>query len=652
MTEKIDIVELIDDKSSTIGDNYQNKVIQKIKESFTSEEEQLFAASFQCYTKYNQRTDFVIPFNGIWKWLGYGRVEECKRVLVKNFKENVDYKIDLGFPQDGGKPSEPTEDLKNLGGRPREYITITINCFKKLCLKSKTDKANQIHDYYVKLEEALYEVMKEESIAIKEESIAIKEESVALKTQLKLKNKQIDDSAYKNEQNLLIKHDKKRCIYLIQVTKKIIKFGITSDIIKRLSDHKRDISEDILLIYVLETVYNNIVEKRIKELCNTENDMLYGKRITMEFDKKPQTELIRLDGITLEQLWNKVLTIDKNINKDEIFLQLESEINILKNKTEIKEEKDNNEYRYIYLQSTDTTNQYIIDVTNDLCKSKDIYETNNCKQAKNLAYVLLDAYYINGNIFELPYNAIKNTLEYCIMTYDVYKINKNDVYRFNYIDKYVSRCQDDKLIIRNDIQNDILDTCIYQTYIKERIEYGSSYKVPIALLYDDINKWYIDNYPDSDINLHSVLEKNLKEEISKIFITETGIEKTVICVTIGGKKYSTYPGFEGFRIKEKKTIIYDESIYKEFFNTYVEYTGNQKDRVFRTMLMDMFVTFVTNNYLLHKDTKGAQRYKLAFINEFNTMFKNIYGVNYDQELRSSAGGLNLHGGYACCNLIK
>ena len=88
MTEKLDIVALIDDSSSILGD-YHDKVIQKIKENFTSDEERLFAASFKCYMKFNPKLDFVIELGKIWKWLGYSRIEECKRVLVKNFKENI-----------------------------------------------------------------------------------------------------------------------------------------------------------------------------------------------------------------------------------------------------------------------------------------------------------------------------------------------------------------------------------------------------------------------------------------------------------------------------------------------------------------------------------------------------------------------------------
>jgi hypothetical protein len=47
-----------------------------------------------------------------------------------------------------------TDEQKNKDnrGRKEETIMLNINTFKKLCLKSNTDNADKIHDYYIKLE--------------------------------------------------------------------------------------------------------------------------------------------------------------------------------------------------------------------------------------------------------------------------------------------------------------------------------------------------------------------------------------------------------------------------------------------------------------------------------------------------------------------
>ena len=64
-------------------------------------------------------------------------------------KKQKKQKITKKF-SDSGRP-EVAGAGRNLGGAGlnREFITMTVQCFKKLCLKSKTTKADEIHDYYM-----------------------------------------------------------------------------------------------------------------------------------------------------------------------------------------------------------------------------------------------------------------------------------------------------------------------------------------------------------------------------------------------------------------------------------------------------------------------------------------------------------------------
>ena len=164
----LDIVNLIDNNPLiNLNRTYQSKFITKIKEKFTEPQQQIFAASFYAYLNYN-KTDFVIVLNDIWKWMGFSRKEECKRVLVKHFKQDIDYKIftkELGEAKAAPQVSGTGSSHKNLGGagKNKEKILVNVNTFKKLSLKSNTKKADEIHDYYIKLEETYQETMSEES---------------------------------------------------------------------------------------------------------------------------------------------------------------------------------------------------------------------------------------------------------------------------------------------------------------------------------------------------------------------------------------------------------------------------------------------------------------------------------------------------------
>ena len=113
MTEQLDIVALVNNNPLTkLSNDYGSKIIQKIQERFNSEDQQMFVANFYCYLNYNSKTDFVINLDRIWKWLGYSRVDHCKTVLLKNFEENIDYKVEIYFPKMQEKKLNPLKNRK------------------------------------------------------------------------------------------------------------------------------------------------------------------------------------------------------------------------------------------------------------------------------------------------------------------------------------------------------------------------------------------------------------------------------------------------------------------------------------------------------------------------------------------------------------
>jgi hypothetical protein len=64
--ETIDIVQLIESNPITkLTKPYQSRLINKIKHSFTTDEQQLFFTSFYCYLNFN-KDDFVIDLDDIW----------------------------------------------------------------------------------------------------------------------------------------------------------------------------------------------------------------------------------------------------------------------------------------------------------------------------------------------------------------------------------------------------------------------------------------------------------------------------------------------------------------------------------------------------------------------------------------------------------
>ena len=130
-----------------------DSLLKKIQQNLNMDQKDIFIKNFYRYLNSNQKTDFVIDFNLVWEWLGFNRKDDCKVVLIKFFKKEIDYKINLH----GSTFDTEVEESQN-----KEQILLTVNTFKKLCLKSNMEKADEIHDYYIKMEEIMMEYKKEQ----------------------------------------------------------------------------------------------------------------------------------------------------------------------------------------------------------------------------------------------------------------------------------------------------------------------------------------------------------------------------------------------------------------------------------------------------------------------------------------------------------
>ena len=299
----IDIVNLIEKTPLTkLSGNYQSAMIERVRTNFTTYEQQMFISSFYCYLNYDDKTDFVIDLDNIWKWIGFSQKVNAKVVLEKNFIENTDYKLLL---------SHDRKQSDTRGGHNKEVIMLTINTFKRFCLKAGTKKSDEIHEYYIKMEKTLQEV--------------IMEECKALSDQLKKAKKELDDIQITNANDASIKeaeHQKKLklqrtiekekillnqfsisipIVYIIRVKtfengQYIVKIGESRrGITGRYTEHKHKYSECVLLDAFavnrskdFESYIHNhkpIRNNRVRDLQGHENELelfLIGKELTYQ----------------------------------------------------------------------------------------------------------------------------------------------------------------------------------------------------------------------------------------------------------------------------------------------------------------------------------------------------------------------------------
>ena len=132
----LNIVELIEKNPiSKLSQTYNNKLLIKVKETFTNSQQQLFISSFYCCLNYNQQTDYIIDLDTIWKWLEFSQKDAAKRLLEKFFIINYDYKL------------LNKEEKKGRGGHNKEIIMLNVDTFKKFCLHLFTFQTPIIYKY-------------------------------------------------------------------------------------------------------------------------------------------------------------------------------------------------------------------------------------------------------------------------------------------------------------------------------------------------------------------------------------------------------------------------------------------------------------------------------------------------------------------------
>ena len=232
MDKKINISKLIDKNPIIrLSKIYENKMINKIKNTFTNTQQKLFASSFYCYINYDTVKDFVIDFDYVWKWLGYSRKDPAKRSLEKNFVIDIDYKIFykkdkkyLNFTSDYlESPPDREGSQSESGGSPpesephskKEYILLSAITFKKFCIKSNTHKSDEIHDYYIKLEQLLKETIDEQSDELKNQLNEKKNELINLKEKTICLDEEIQQLKKKYIKPQKQSFDAKNVVYLI-----------------------------------------------------------------------------------------------------------------------------------------------------------------------------------------------------------------------------------------------------------------------------------------------------------------------------------------------------------------------------------------------------------------------------------------------------
>ena len=332
--EQLDIVKLIESNPITkLSSDYNIKLLTKIKTNFSEFEQQLFLTSFYCYLNYHPTNDFIIDLDDVWKWMDFCQKQRAKELLERYFVIDKDYKCLLTLE---------SEQKKGRGGHNIKKIMLNVKTFKSLCLKAGTKKADEIHDYYMKMEEIIQEVINEESDKLK---LQLQQQNKVLenveKDKEKLKEETIIEQFPLNTQ----------CIYIGKIDNKtlgkpnskmyhetVIKFGQSNNLSERVKCHKKTF--DNFRLYAAYKVKNKIeIENAIKKhpilqkrlrLITTSDDITHRELLALDeneftIEKVEQyiKEIIKQNEYNIE---NYNLLLKKNAAQEEEIIQLKQEL--------------------------------------------------------------------------------------------------------------------------------------------------------------------------------------------------------------------------------------------------------------------------------------------------------------------------------------
>jgi hypothetical protein len=410
---KLDIVDLIEKNPITRLSNatYQNKLINKIKDAFNDDEQQLFIASFYCYLKYDAKTEFVIDFDDIWKWLDFSNKDKAKRLLCNIFTSDIDYKCLLTLKG---------EQKNGRGGHNKETILLTINAFKRFCLKADTKKADKIHEYYIKLEETLQDVVNEQTNEIL--------------LQLEDKSKQLENILNSNESEKERIREKTileqfpnnvQCIYygaidnINENNERLVKFGCSNCLSERIAVHKKTFI-NFRLINAFKVNNKTHVENAIKH-----HEILSKYRRHISLRQVNYTELFAVNELSFDDIDIHIKKIIQTLEYNtENYLKLLDENTILQNKYDslIKEYENLKSQTLPHINVNETDESIVM-------KSKYLLVCEENEKLKNDNMKLIRKYKIgkvlNTEDVESAANHFINDNEYNAVTKSMKRIAKS-----------------------------------------------------------------------------------------------------------------------------------------------------------------------------------------------------------------------------------
>ena len=483
--KSINFSELVKNSNSTLSLDVQSKIVDKLNNTFTENEQHWYIANLYMYMNYHSTNDYPINLEDVFKMIGFANKGNAKRTLENNFTKDEDYKVVI-------LRTEKNLNIKDLGGRPDENIMLNIDTFKNLCMIAKTESGKEIRRYYVKLENIYNEIIKEE---IEQQKVLLENNKKELQqTQQQLKKEKI----HKNQILRRKYYDMKQgdAIYLYKDDenneRSLLKIGKSKNISEREKVYS-NMSKNGSIIYVKRCLNCDLTESLLHHLLDKYriNSMQEWFGLpSEEFGKQIIDTIINLIDLQIENIYTFIPTLQNFINT---------------NNTNINNNIDNN------IEDTNTNEQLDTEPKFDI---KRVNPKDFDRFIKECCELSLECKTPKADIKRAHRIWSKCSIKDVVSSLDNYlKVNfKSGVDIQDDIKKNIYKGIRLKPLNYTPENNKFLD---YETFIMEKCEVNWNYKISYVDFFNNFVSWK--RLIDPDYNLQFKYKKDIQKYLERHF---------------------------------------------------------------------------------------------------------------------------------------
>lgn len=118
--------------------NMDDPIVKLLYKTLTFDEKELFIKQFYGYLEFDEEKDFIIDLDIVYKWLGFTRHDNAKRLLQKHFILDEEYKIhymnleNITSISSNGNSLLQREEHLDGAGLNKEQVLLNVQTLKAM----------------------------------------------------------------------------------------------------------------------------------------------------------------------------------------------------------------------------------------------------------------------------------------------------------------------------------------------------------------------------------------------------------------------------------------------------------------------------------------------------------------------------------------